>query len=275
MRGWSEFKVFAVGIIASILNASRSSKHLNLRRLEFFWDSPQSRLKPNSLANRCKEESTADLRWQHRCRFLFELKIGASWLSVRQQFLLSIQSRQGLGYRSKVWQHGLRRVLSNLPRSSLLDQLRYATSWMFAFGLLLFSGCGQVLIRQENCSCSPSGLIGSYDEIESSHDEIESGCEASCGAERLALMKTRLGWQGDRLKNSAGHCSDKFAECWYSSKLGQWVQGKRDAANAPPFPKFHPVPTHPALYPEEDPNADSAVNPMPEFKAPTRLSEEE
>jgi len=40
-----------------------------------------------------------------------------------------------------------------------------------------------------------------------------------------------------------------------TSSLGSWIQAKKDEANAPPWPRFHPVPAKPAFEPER--NADS------------------
>ncbi len=108
---------------------------------------------------------------------------------------------------------------------------------MLALCCLLSSGCGQVLIRQDGCSSCASPGIG-------------EPCQQACGAERLALMKAKLGWHGDRMKDHVGQYSGKVTECWYSTHLAQWIEKKRDEANAPPPPKFHPIPTHPALFPE-------------------------
>jgi hypothetical protein len=65
-------------------------------------------------------------------------------------------------------------------------------------------------------------------------------------------MKAKLGCQGQRLKGGVGRCSEKISECWYNSRFAQWAQKHREQANAPPPPKFHPIPTHPAFFPEHD-----------------------
>lgn len=109
--------------------------------------------------------------------------------------------------------------------------------WSLSF-LSMFAGCGQVLLRQPSSCCEA---------IPDPGIEESSG---ACGAERLAILRANLGFQGERLQNGVENCSHKLSECWYSSHLSQWIAMKRDEKNAPPFPKFHPIPTHPALYPD-------------------------
>ena len=113
-----------------------------------------------------------------------------------------------------------------------------------AFGLMS-TGCGQIMIRQDACKSLP--VLGISDEIDG---ECSSSCLEGCEGDRLALMKAKLGWQGERLQGGVGRCSEKISECWYRSRIAQWAAKHREAANAPPLPKFHPIPTHPALFPE-------------------------
>ena len=127
----------------------------------------------------------------------------------------------------------------------MLAGFRMLAQWMIPFCCIFSSGCGQILIRQEGCNVLPASCT-------------DEPCQQACGLERLALMKAKLGWHGDRFRDNVRHCSEKVPECWYSSHLAQWMQKKREEANAPPPAKFHPIPTHPALFPEPDSSAHLA-----------------
>ncbi len=112
---------------------------------------------------------------------------------------------------------------------------------------MLVTGCGQVMIRQD--PCRNVSMLGVDHEMEG---EMVAPCHRTPVADRLSIMKAKLGWQGEKIKAGVGRCSGKVSECWYSSRIAQWAAKHREAANAPPLPKFHPIPTHPALFPELD-----------------------
>ncbi len=135
-----------------------------------------------------------------------------------------------------------------------------ANTTLLSFGIvfsLLMTGCGQVMIRQDSCKSAP--LVGIVDGIDG---ESTVSCQEGCAADRLALTKAKLGWQGERLTSGVGRCSDKISEYWYSSRIAQWAAKHREQANAPPLPKFHPIPTHPALFPEQDASGRSLSIPI-------------
>jgi len=130
---------------------------------------------------------------------------------------------------------------------SLLDRRRYvrhAAKGLLFVGSLLFSGCGQIMIRQSPCDPVHFTETTGGDTHEAWHESASVACPASC-------QNTDGGAVGS-MKSGIGRCSEKIAECWYCSALAQWAANKRDQANAPPHPKFHPLPTHPALFPEAD-----------------------
>ncbi len=122
---------------------------------------------------------------------------------------------------------------------------RRPAQWIIPFFCVVSLGCGQIVVRQEECNVLPTS-------------SMFEPCQQIDGAERLALMKAKLGWRGDRLKDNVGHCSEKVSECWYNSHLAQWIQKKREDANAPPPSKFHPIPTHPALFPEPESSQENS-----------------
>ncbi|MDZ4852882.1 MAG: hypothetical protein SGI77_26650 [Pirellulaceae bacterium] len=130
------------------------------------------------------------------------------------------------------------RALSGVLRRCARDNNRQFR-WAIAFLSVFVSGCGQILIRHDSNYRHDLGC-----------EDIDVSTEPACEIDRLGLIKSNLSWQGERISSGATQCSDKVSEYWYSSRLGQWVVAKRDAKNAPPYPKFHPIPTHPALYPD-------------------------
>jgi hypothetical protein len=107
---------------------------------------------------------------------------------------------------------------------------------------MMTAGCGQVMIRQ--CPCD-RGL-----NCDAPFSETANFCQACETTDRFAWMKAKLGWHGTRIKDSVGRCSNQLVTCWHRSPIAQCIASKRERDNAPPIPKFHPVPTHPAFFPE-------------------------
>ena len=127
---------------------------------------------------------------------------------------------------------------------------RFSAQWIIPLCCIVSTGCGHIFVRQDGVRQDGVRQEG-CNVLPTSCGMVEP-CQQACGAERLALMRAKLGWHGDRFKDSIGHSSEKVSECWYSSHLAQWMQRKREEANAPPPAKFHPIPTHPALFPEPE-----------------------
>jgi hypothetical protein len=109
------------------------------------------------------------------------------------------------------------------------------------------SGCGQIMIREDSCRPAPVQIMEEGIEV-----PLNSSGNLGCAADRFEIMKAKLGIHGDRLKGGVARCSEEISECWYSSRIAQWAAKHREKANAPPVPKFHPIPTHPALFPEKE-----------------------
>ncbi len=107
------------------------------------------------------------------------------------------------------------------------------------------------MIRQDACSPTPVRIMDEV--VEPALDD--SSCATESVRDRLQIMKAKLEFHGERLQGGVGRCSEKLSEGWYSSRIVQWAEKHREQKNAPPPPKFHPIPTHPAFFPErDDPN---------------------
>lgn len=59
---------------------------------------------------------------------------------------------------------------------------------------------------------------------------------------------------GARACNAGTQCRENVAS-WYYTKC-EWFEKKRAEANAPPWPRFHPVPTRPVFAPTEGSNPE-------------------
>jgi hypothetical protein len=104
----------------------------------------------------------------------------------------------------------------------------------------LSPGCG--VLRVQPMANPPSPMVSdpelaSCDRLDESNAAI--ACEKASSASFPAFGRERLAmW-------SAG-----WEERWHQSPLAIWAARQREKKTAPPFPRFHPLPTHAVFYPE-------------------------
>lgn len=118
------------------------------------------------------------------------------------------------------------------------------------------SGTNHGLIRKAAHSNHIQSLIANF-------PSCDPACEEPCPLydRREVLARTvsamsPSNWMPQSVKNlgaktceGAANCRDRMAS-WYYTKC-EWVEKKRAEANAPPWPRFHPVPTKPVFAPTE------------------------
>jgi hypothetical protein len=69
-------------------------------------------------------------------------------------------------------------------------------------------------------------------------DEINANCQVH--HEQLSA----------RFSDRLHVCSARMRDLWNESCIERWKAEQREKRSAPPYPRFHPLPTHPAFYPE-------------------------
>ena len=123
--------------------------------------------------------------------------------------------------------------------------------------LLTLTSSGCVSIRNaspsgshqiENCGCLEQNSIGSGE----CGPLFETGVIKQLWAEKLhpgRLLPTPI-------TGLAANCSTRCGAV--GSSIRGWIQAKKEEANAPPWPRFHPIPTQPVFEPE---GMDSSTSP--------------
>ncbi len=61
-----------------------------------------------------------------------------------------------------------------------------------------------------------------------------------------------VGWAGSCKDQSMAWMSNQYGRCAsVKGSVQGWIQDKKDEANAPPWPRFHPIPTQDVFEPQE------------------------
>ncbi len=113
--------------------------------------------------------------------------------------------------------------------------------------VLMTTGCCQMVLRGPMRNECGSPILDCVDPAQ---------CEPAERAAFNGLQEFRANLQMHRLQASAKMsdslhiCSAKMSDRWNESCIAQWKAERREKLTAPPCPKFHPLPTHPAFYPE-------------------------
>jgi hypothetical protein len=112
-------------------------------------------------------------------------------------------------------------------------------------------------------NCNDVGPAPSSDEYCDLYDRREAVQRIASRLNPTQLIPPRaIGW--------AAQCKDR-SQSWMSSQYGRcaavkgsiqgWIQAKKDEANAPPWPRFHPVPTKNVFEPQEIERLDATGGP--------------
>ena len=113
--------------------------------------------------------------------------------------------------------------------------------------VLMATGCCQMVLRGPSRNEYGSPILDCVDP-----NQCEPADQAAFN--RLQEFKANLqmhrGQASARMSDSLHVCSAKMSDRWNQSRIAQWKAEHREKLSAPPYPKFHPLPTHPAFYPE-------------------------
>lgn len=144
-------------------------------------------------------------------------------------------------------------MTSNTQKRSKLKQ---PTSLCVAILLVLHSlGC--VTLRNTSPSGTPN--IANCSAIE--QNAIESGQCCSL-YDRGEVVRQWVGKFHPRtlvptpITSWAGNCKERCGAM--GTSIRGWIHAKKEEANAPPWPRFHPIPTKPVFEPE---GAESSISP--------------
>lgn len=138
--------------------------------------------------------------------------------------------------------------------------------------MLLLQSMGCVSIRQ----AAPSHMtpIANCSNATFHSSLQEESCELHDRREVLRQWVSKLkpgtvvprgvvGWAGNCKDRSVSWISNQCGRCSAAkASVQEWIQQKKDEANAPPWPRFHPVPTQNVFEPQNDAaDADSPAVP--------------
>ena len=123
--------------------------------------------------------------------------------------------------------------------------------------LLSLNSCGCVSIRNTSPCGSPK--IANCSAFE--QNPVDSG---GCGPlfDRRQVMQQWVGKLHPRtflpspITSWAGNCKERCGAV--GTSIRGWIHTKKEEANAPPWPRFHPIPTKPVFEPE---GAESSISP--------------
>ncbi len=65
------------------------------------------------------------------------------------------------------------------------------------------------------------------------------------------LMMARWQTEKSQINHNLNEKSRRIHQHLHQNKLSEWAAKKREQANAPPWPRFHPLPTRNVFYPED------------------------
>ena len=128
--------------------------------------------------------------------------------------------------------------------------------WLYVSFMLLFPNIGCISIR----NATPSGLLRVANCNDTHPDLVDPMENCPLYDRRLVLEQWAGKLNAAKLTLWAGNCKQR-SSMWVSKQWCRceaakdsvhcWVHTKREEANAPPWPHFHPVPTKPVFEPEE------------------------
>jgi len=76
-----------------------------------------------------------------------------------------------------------------------------------------------------------------------------------------AMRRLEVGWAENCKGRSIAWMSNQYGRCAaVKGSVQGWIQAKKDEANAPPWPRFHPVPTQNVFEPQA---TESPAEPVP------------
>ena len=129
-------------------------------------------------------------------------------------------------------------------------------AWLYVPFMLLLPNIGCISIQ----NASPAGLprVANCNDIHSGLTEPGGNSPLYERHEVLDPLASKLydakliGWASNCKQRSSQWVSDQWSRCETAKTSIQcWIHTKRKEANAPPWPRFHPVPTRPVFEPEE------------------------
>ena len=123
--------------------------------------------------------------------------------------------------------------------------------------LLILTSSGCVSIRNASPSRTPE--IANCSAIE--HKSVDSGecCPLYDRGEVMQLWADKLHPRTLLPTSFTGLASNCKERCRaVGASFRGWIQAKKEEANAPPWPRFHPIPTKPVFEPE---GAESSISP--------------
>jgi hypothetical protein len=118
---------------------------------------------------------------------------------------------------------------------------------IIVFVLAIHTGCCQMVLRGPMRGECGAPLIDCVDP-----NQCESAEDATFN--RLHELRANLQMQREiasaRISDHFHVCSAKMSDSWNQSCIARWKAEQREKISAPPYPRFHPIPTHPTFYPE-------------------------
>ena len=145
----------------------------------------------------------------------------------------------------------------NLEMQSILKKL----NWL-GFALVLpFQGIGCVSIQRSspsglrpvtNCSDFSNGVLDS-EELYQLNDKREVTQTWDSNLDPSHLFPSQVtGWASNSKQRSIKWITNQCGRCANAkASVQEWIIAKKEKANAPPWPRFHPVPTQPVFEPSE------------------------
>ncbi len=166
---------------------------------------------------------------------------------------MTIRAQSGVHLASdrRTTRHSL--MTSNTQKRSKLKQL---TSLCVAI-LLVFYSCGCVSLRNTSPAGSPK--IANCSTLEQNSIDPAECCALY---DRGEVVRQWVGKLHPRtlvptpFSVWAHNCKERCGAV--GTSIGGWIHAKKEEANAPPWPRFHPIPTKPVFEPE---GAESSTSP--------------
>lgn len=110
--------------------------------------------------------------------------------------------------------------------------------------LVVVPGCGHLMVGNVSSNGCEASLVNSVD---------PAGCEVADGFafNRFRDAGTKLQLSNQSAAEKLAVCSARLQDSWQRSPIEQWKAERREKLTAPPFPRFHPLPTNPVFFPED------------------------
>lgn len=121
--------------------------------------------------------------------------------------------------------------------------------------ITLRSGPSQTLNLQ-NCSTVTTEINGECCEL---YDRREVAKQWASRLNPVKLVPQRVyDWTGNAKSRSSQFIQNQHGRCLAAcDSMHGWIHKKKEEANPPPWPRFHPVPTHPAFEPQDGMPSDA------------------